>query len=172
MGTGRRGTRRCISALSLKNRLVPGCRGFVMRFTGNFYSEWANARGNHSLLVALVACAVGATAGGAVMLSLVGSPATQSGVSSISPRPIVRNAGTSEANKTVQDQPTVETPPRSAAIDMASGRDKSATQPEADPQAEVHNHESQKHGRVVSHEPHWRRPFAHAFSPLPRFSSW
>ncbi len=145
--------------------------GFVMRFTGNFYSEWANARGNHSLLVALVACAVGATAGGAVMLSLVGSPATQPGVSSISPRAIVRNAGTSEANKTAQDQSTVETPPRSTAIDTASGRDEPATT-EEDRQAEVHSHESRKHGRVVisSHEPHWRRPFAHAFSP--RFGSW
>ena len=145
-----------------------------MRFTGNFYSEWANARGNHSLLVALVACAVGATAGGAVMLSLVGSPVTHPGVSSISPRAIVRNAGTSEASKTVQDQPTVETPPRSAAIGMVSGRDEPATQTEEDGQAEVHSHESRKHGRVVipSHEPHWRRPFAHAFSPLPRFGSW
>ena len=34
--------------------------------------------------------------------------------------------------------------------------------------------ESRKYGRVAipSHEPHWRRPFAHAFSPLPRFGFW
>ena len=81
-----------------------------MRFTGNFYSEWANARGNHSLLVALVACAVGATAGGAVMVSLVGSPVTQPGVSSISPQAIVRDLSASEAKETVKDEPTTNTP--------------------------------------------------------------
>src|SRR5262245_60060503 len=81
------GTRRCMAALSPKNRLVRDCRGFAMRFTGNFYSEWDHARGessNRTLLVVLVACAVGATASGAVILSLVGSPSTQPGVPSIS----------------------------------------------------------------------------------------
>lgn len=110
-----------------------------MRFTGNFYSEWANARGNHSLLVALVACAVGATAGGAAMLSLVGSPVTQPGVSSIPPRAIVREIGASEAKKTLQDQPTAETPLR------PGGTNEVATQTDAEHhQPEVQKKESRK----------------------------
>jgi hypothetical protein len=163
-----------MAALSPKNRLVRDCRGFAMRFTGNFYSEWDHARGgscNRTLLVVLVACAVGATASGAVILSLVGSPSTQPGVPSISQRAIVRNTSASEATKTAQDHPGVEAPPRPAATAMVSGHDEPATQTEEDHQTEVHSQKSRKHSRVVtrSHEPYWRRPFAHAFSPSPRF---
>jgi len=60
---------------------VPGVGGLAMRFTGNFFSDGAHLRGgrsNHTFLVPLVACAVGATASGAVVLSLMGSPAPQS----------------------------------------------------------------------------------------------
>ena len=136
---------------------------------GNHYSEWADARGDtrRTVLVTLVACAVGATAGGAVMLSLVGSPVTQPGVSSISPRAIVREIGASEAKKTVQDQPTAETPLRPA------GTNEVATQTDAEHQPEVQKQESRKHNRAVSrsHEPYWRGRFVRALSQ-PRFSSW
>src|SRR6516162_2614638 len=81
-----------------------------MRLIGNYYSEWADARGDtrRTLLVTFVACAVGATASAAVIFSLASSPTTQSGVPSISPRAIVRNVGAPEVPKTVQDGPVVE----------------------------------------------------------------
>ena len=145
-----------------------------MRFTGNFFSESAHVHGGSSnhVLVPLVACTVGATASGAVILSLVGSSMTQPAVSSISPQAIVRNADTSEPTKTAQDQPMVETPLPPAVTSKVSGRDERVTQTEADHQAEVQSQHSQKHSRQRSREPHWRGRFAHAYWRLPRFSSW
>jgi hypothetical protein len=130
-----------------------------MRLIGNYYSEWSDTRGNtrHTLLVTLVACAVGATASAAVIFSLASSPTTQPDVPSISPivrdvRPsevqtaqggpvvkptpspqaIVRNASASDAPKTARDGP-VEPTPRPV-TSMASGRDESVTQTEAEHQ--------------------------------------
>jgi len=164
------GTHRCTPALSPENRLVRGPSGFAMRFTGNFYSEWSHARGRRSsrpILAVLVACAVGATASGAVILFLVGSPSIQPSAPSISQRAIVRNITASEATKTGEDHPAVDTPSRPAATAVVSGRDESATQTEEEP---VHSQESRKHNRTVtrSRESYWRRPF----SPSPRFGSW
>ena len=169
-----------------------------MRLIGNFYSEWTHDRGNfhHILLVTLVACAVGATASAAVILSLASASVTQPGVPSISPQAIVRNTGVSESPKTAQDGPMVETTPspggavrgagaseaaknvqdapveptpRPAATSMVSDHDELVTQTEAEHQTEVHSRQSRKHGRV--REPYWRR-FAHTYSQSPRFSSW
>src|SRR5215472_12112041 len=65
----------------------------AMRFTGNFFS-----------VVPLVACAVGATASGAVLFYPAGSPITQPDASSISPRAIVvRNAVSSEPTQTAKN---------------------------------------------------------------------
>jgi hypothetical protein len=167
------GTRRCMPALSPKNRLVPDSRGFAMRFTGNFFSEWADVRGgssHHTLLVTLVACAVGATASGAVILSLLSSPTTQPGIPSIAPRAIVRNADASDATKAAQDQPVVEKPPRPAVTSMVPDRNALLTQAETEHQAEVHSQRSRKHSQQPAREPYWRGRFAHAFSP--RFGSW
>ena len=141
-----------------------------MRFTGNFFSETRRGSSNHSLLAALVACALGATASGAVILSLAGLPTTQPRVSSISPRAIVRNAGSSEPTETTQNRPVVEKPPPTISSTV-SGRDKLVTQTEAEHQVEVHSEQSRKHSQQHSREPHWQRRFAHAFWQLPRFSS-
>ena len=145
-----------------------------MRFSGNFFSEWHLRRGssNHTLLVPLVACAVGAAASGAVILSLVGSPMTQPGVSSISPRAIVRNVGASEPTKTAQDRPIIETPLRPAVTSAVSGRDEPVVQTEAEHQTEAQSQQSRKHRRVVRRwrEPYWRRS-AHNSSPKP-FGFW
>jgi hypothetical protein len=149
-----------------------------MRSMGNYYSEWADARGNtrRTLLVTLVACAVGATASAAVIFSLASSPTTQSGVPPISPRAIVRNvgapevpktaqagpvvepspspraivrnAGASEAPKTTQDGSRAEPPPRPAANSMLSARDEPVKQTEAEHRAEVHSQQSRRHSRV------------------------
>jgi hypothetical protein len=167
-----------------------------MRLMGNYYSEWADARRDtrHTLLVTLVACAVGGTAGAAVIVSLASSP--QPGVSSISPRPIVRdvvafqapktaqdgtvvepmpsrraigqNAGASAVPKTEQDGTVVEATPRPAAISTVPSRDAPVTQTEAEHQAEAHSQQSRSHGRV--REPYWRR-FARNSSPRP-FGFW
>src|SRR5215472_12079138 len=160
---------------------------------GNYYSEWADARGDthRTLLVTLVACAVGATASAAVIFSLASSPTTQSGVPPISPRAIVRNVGAPELPKTVQGGPQVEPTPspqatvrnagafeapkavqnepveptsRPAANGMVSARDEPVTQTEAEHRAGVHSQQPRRHSRV--RYSYWRR-FAH--NP---FGSW
>jgi hypothetical protein len=168
-----------------------------MRLIGNYYSEWADVRGDtrRTLLVTLVACAVGATASAAVIFSLASSPTTQSGVPPISPRAIVRNVGAPEVPKTVQDGPVVEPTPspqatmrnagafevpkaaqnepveptsRPAAASTLSGPNEPVTQTKAEHQTEVHSQQSRRHSRA--RYPYWRR-FAHNISPRP-FGSW
>jgi hypothetical protein len=168
-----------------------------MRLIGNYYSEWADARGDtrRTLLVTFVACAVGATASAAVIFSLASSPTTQSTVPPISPRAIVRNVGAPEVPKTVHNGSLVEPTPspqatvrnadafevpkagqnepleptsRPATASMVSGRNGSVTQTEAEARAEVHSQQSRRHSRV--REPYWRR-FAHNPWPKP-FGSW
>jgi hypothetical protein len=167
-----------------------------MRLIGNYYSEWADARGDtgRTLLVTLVACAVGATASAAVIFSLASSSTTQSSVPPISPRAIVRNVGAPEVPKTVQDGPVVEPTPwpraivrngatevpkaaqnepveptsRPAAASTLSGPNEPVTQTKAEHQTEVHSQQSRRHSRV--RYPYWRR-FAHNISPRP-FGSW
>ena len=159
-----------------------------MRLIGNYYSEWADARGDtrRTLLATFVACAVGATASAAVIFSLASSSTTQSGVPPISSRAIVRNVAAPEIPKTVQGGPVVE-PTRSpqatvrnagafgavqnepveptsqpAANSMVSARDEPVTQTEAEHRTGVHS--TRRHSRV--RYPYWRR-FAH--NP---FGSW
>ena len=166
-----------------------------MRSMGNYYSEWADARGDtrRTLLATFVACAVGATASAAVIFSLASSPTTQSSVSPISPRAMVRNVGAPEVPKTVQDGPVVEPTPssqvrnagafevpkaaqndhveptsRPAAASMVSGRNEQVTQTKVEHQTEVHSQQSRRHSRV--RYPYWRR-FAHNIWPKP-FGSW
>src|SRR6516225_2616486 len=164
-----------------------------MRSMGNYYSEWADARGDtrRTLLATFVACAVGATASAAVIFSLASSSTTQSGVPPISPRAIVRNVAAPEVPKTVQDGPVVE-PTRApqatvrnagafavqnerveptsqpAANSMVSARDEPVTQTEAEHRAGVHSQQSRRHSRV--RYPYWRR-FAHNPWPKP-FGTW
>jgi hypothetical protein len=170
-----------------------------MQSIGNYYSEWAD-RGNtrHTLLVTLVACAVGAAASAAVIFSLASSPPAKPDVASISPQAIVRDVDASEALKTAQDGTAVEPPyspqavrnagaselpragrdepveptPPPAASSMVAGRDEPATQKEAEHQTAAQTQQSRKHGRVVRRwrEPYWRR-FAHNSSPRP-FGFW
>src|SRR5215469_9440233 len=120
-----------------------------MRSMGNYYSEWADSRGNtrRTLLVTLVACAVGATASAAVIFSLASSSTTQSGVPPISPRAIVRNVAASEVPKAVQNEP-VEPTSQPAANSMVSARDEPVTQTEAEHRAGVHSQQSRRHSRV------------------------
>ena len=147
-----------------------------MRSMGN-YSEWSDARGHtrRTLLVTLVACAVGATASAAVIFSLASSPTTQSSVPPISPRAIVRNVGAPEVPKTVQDEvpksaqnEPVEPTSQPAANSMVSARDEPVTQTEAEHRAGVHSQQSRRHSRV--RYPYWRR-FAHNPWPKP-FGTW
>jgi hypothetical protein len=168
-----------------------------MRLMGNYYSEWADARSDtrRTVLVTLVACAVGATASAAVIFSLASSPTTQSSAPPISPRAIVRNVGAPEVPKNVQGGPLVEQTPSpqatvrnagafevpkaaqsdpveptsgTAVASMVSGRNEQVTQTKAEHQAEVHSQQSRRHSRV--RQPYWRG-FAHNLSPKP-FGSW
>ena len=145
-----------------------------MRFTGNFFSEGARGRGassNRSLLIPLVACAVGAAASGAVILSLMGSPATEPSRSSISPRAIVRTVTTPEAAENTQDRVNVETSPQSAMTGRLSGGAQPATQTESEHQAEVTSQQSQNHSHQRTRESHWQGRLAHAFWPFRHISS-
>ena len=145
-----------------------------MRFTGNFLTEGAHARGgsvNLALLFPLVACAVVAVASGAVILSLVASPVTRPGVTVISPRAIVRSTGTSETTKIAQDQPAFETSRPPAVISMVSSHDEPVAQTEAEHQGKAQSQQSQKRSQRRMREPHWRGGFAHDFWPWPRFGS-
>jgi|SRR6516225_5852158 len=164
-----------------------------MRLIGNYYSEWAEARGDtrRTLLVTLVACAVGATASAAVIFSLASYSTTQSVVPPISPRALVRNVGAPEVPKTAQAGPVVESTrspqaavrnagafevpksaqnepveptSRPAANGMVSARDEPVTQTETEHRAGVHSRQPRRHSRV--RYPYWRR-FAH--NP---FGSW
>ncbi len=111
MATGVEASRQLVlHAAALRNGGLPCLREASMRLIGNYYSEWADARGDtrRTLLVTLVACPVGAIASAAVIFSLVGSPTTQSSAPPILPRAIVRNVGAPEVPKTVQDGPMVE----------------------------------------------------------------
>jgi hypothetical protein len=164
---------------------------------GNYYSEWADARGDtrRTLLVTLVACAVGATASAAVIFSLASSPTTQSSAPPISPRALVRNVGAPEVPKNVQGGPVVEPTAspqatvrnagatevpkaaqnepveptsRPSAASMVSGRNVSVTETEAEARAEVHSQHSRRHTRI--RQPYWRR-FAHNPWPKP-FGTW
>jgi hypothetical protein len=168
-----------------------------MPLMGNYYSEWADARDDtrRTVLVTLVACAVGATASAAVIFSLASSPTTQSSAPPISPRAIVRNVGAPEVPKNVQGGPLVEQTPSpqatvrnagafevpkaaqsdpveptsgTAVASMVSGRNEQVTQTKAEHQAEVHSQQSRRHSRV--RQPYWRG-FAHNLSPKP-FGSW
>src|SRR5262249_55561953 len=116
----------------------------------------------HAFFVPLVACALGATASGAVILSLVGPPTTQPGVSSISPRAIVRNA--SKPTKTAQDRPMAETPLPPAVTSGVPGRDELVAQTKAERQAEVHSQQSRKHSQQRSRGRYWQGRFARFFA--------
>jgi hypothetical protein len=144
-----------------------------MRFTGNFFSEWAHRGGsssNHSLLISLVACAVVAAASGAVILSLVGSPVTEPNRSSASPRAIVRAAATPEATE-IQGRANVETPPQPAMTSRLSSGAEPVTQTESQQPMEVPSQELQKHNHQRTRESHWQGRLAHAFWPFRHISS-
>jgi hypothetical protein len=142
-----------------------------------------NRDSGRTLLVSLVACAVGGTASAAVILSLVDFAMTQASVPPISPRAIVWKAS-------AQNSPMVEAPTRLAATSLVSPADKPviqnspavekatpvamvsssnepATQTKAEHPSEVH---SQQWRKRTKREHHWRRRFAHISST--RFGLW
>jgi hypothetical protein len=143
---------------------------FAMRYLFPEGSHVLGGRSSHALLVPLVACAVGATASGNVIFSLVGSPTAQQGVSSTSsPRAIVRAAGTS-LTETAKNQPAVNTSLPPAVTTKVSSRDELIPETEAERQAEMRSQQSQKHSRQSSRGSHWQGRFTHAWS-WTRFSS-
>jgi len=140
----------------------------------------------HTVLVSLVACAVGGTASAAVILGLVDFAMTQASGPPISSRAIVLKASASQDTRTIQsnpvveparanepapaaqNSPAVETPTVVAAVSPA---DEPVTQTKVKQPPEVHSHQSRKHSRVSLSEHHWRR-FAYKTSASPRFSLW
>jgi hypothetical protein len=152
-----------------------GLRIFMTRLNRNSSLEWLNQRDSprHTLLVSLVACAVGATASAAVILGLVDFATTQPGVTSISARAIVQDASAFQDTTAAQSRPMVETP-RGPAPTVASASNEPVTQKEEEHLSEMHSQQSRNHSRVVIHsrEPHWRRQFTRTFSRSQRISLW
>jgi|SRR5690349_3664542 len=148
-----------------------------MPSNGNFFSEWAPVGGkrvHNTLLVVLVACAVGAAASATVTLSLIDTPMIRPGVPLTSPRVIVRNADASQTANSTKNRPTIETATGPAAISNLSD-DQPAAKMEAKPQAqELSTPQSRKHDRSAARwrERDWGRRFTHGFSRQPRFSAW
>jgi len=137
----------------------------------------------HTVLVSLVACAVGGTASAAVILGLVDFTMTQASMPPISPRAIVWKASAqnsplvepstrlaaisvvSPADKpVVQNSPTVEAP---TPVAMVSPSNEPVTQTRAEHPSKVHSQQLRKH---TGREHHWRRRFAHTSST--RFGLW
>jgi hypothetical protein len=144
----------------------------MMRRNRNSSLEWPIQRGR-TLLVPLVACAVGAAASAAVILALVDFAMTQASVPPISARAIVRDASAFQDTTTAQNRPVAETPRRLAATDMVSALDEPVTQKEEEHPSEVHSQQLRKHAVVIhSREPHWRRRFTRTFSRPQRFTLW
>jgi hypothetical protein len=181
--------------LRITSALSAGLLEFMMQLNWDSFLERPIRRDSsrHTLLVALVACAVGGTASAAVILALVDFAMTQASVPPLSPRAIVWNASASQDTRTAQNSPVVETPIRLAATGMISSSDEPvaqnspvietptrlgatspAHQPVAQTKAEhssdVHSRQLRKHSRVATHEHYRRRRLAHTFSP--RFSIW
>jgi len=146
-----------------------------MRLNRNSSLEWSIRRDSsgRTLLVPLVACAVGATASAAVILALVDFATTQASVPPISARAIVRDASAFQGTATAQNRPVVETPRRLAATGMVSALDEPVTQKEEEHPSRVHNHQLRKYTAVThSREPYWRRRFTRTFSRSQRSSLW
>jgi hypothetical protein len=128
----------------------------------------------HTLLVPLVACAVGATASAAVILALVDFATTQPSVPPISAQAIVRDVSAFQGTTAAQNRPVVETPRGLPATGMVSALDEPATQKEEERPSERHGQQLRKHGRILVHsrERDWRRRFGHNYSRSQHFSLW
>ena len=149
--------------------VVPG----LMPLNSNFYSEWTPARresSHRALLLALVACALGAIGSAAVILSLVDFGTKPAEVPPISVRAIVRTASAPDDTKTAKNSPMGETPIRQPEIGIVSTRDETVTQTEAEHPSEEHDQQLRTHSRL--REPHWRPRFTRTFSRSPRFGFW
>jgi hypothetical protein len=146
-----------------------------MRLNGNSHSDWISGRKEssaHILLVAVVACAVGATASAGVILSLLGSVIVQPRVPSIAPRVIASNNTASGPANIAQDQAATETAIPQVAIPTMPETALPVNQTQAGRQ--VHSHRLRKLGRVAGRprETYWRHRFTNAYSQLPRVSYW
>ena len=148
--------------------------GVMRRLIPNSSLAWAIGpdSSRHTLLVPLVACAVGATASASVILALVDFATTQPSVPPISAKAIVRDASAFQSTTTAQNRPVVETPTRLAATDMVSALDEPVRQKEDEHSSEVHGQQLRKRAVVHSREPYWRRRFARTFSRTHRFGLW
>jgi hypothetical protein len=100
-----------------------------MRLNRKSYSVWAAVRREpSSILVVLVACAIGVTTIAAVILSVGEFPIMQTGVLPISPRAIVQNVtNSSQLTNSAQHSAAVESPLPSPALSMVSGREEPVT---------------------------------------------
>jgi hypothetical protein len=149
-----------------------------MRSVGNFHPVWGNLAATsslrHTLLVTVVATAVGGTASAAVVLSLVNYSLTGPGGRSISAEAPANKAEASGVGIAAQIVPTVEhmLPPLRAG--MINDGSVAAVSMEARHRGALRiERKVPKHRRVVDSRPkvHWWR-FARIFTPFPHSHSW
>jgi hypothetical protein len=142
-----------------------------MRLNGKSYSVWAAVRREpFSILVALVACAIGVAIIGAVFVSVGEFPIMQAGVPPISPRTIVQDVtASSQPTNSAQHSAMVESPLPSPAPSMVSGREEPVTHSQAKQQrAEVRQ---QRHRQQPGRELHRQARFSNPSWRVTRFNS-
>jgi hypothetical protein len=148
-----------------------------MRSTGNIYPEWSHMGREqsfrHSLLIVVVATAVGAIASAAVILALIDEPVTKSDALPISARAIISNVGASGGMPADQDRAMVPTNVQLTPTATVPASDVAAIHIEAANRPNVHSgHKSWKENRTGSRRvAYWRR-FARAYSPFSRVQPW
>lgn len=145
-----------------------------MRSVGNFHPEWghlyAPSSFSHSLLVATVAIAVGATASAAVVLSLGNNSLKEANVPSISARaPSVVLA--LEPDSATPDRPAAMDSPAPAWAETKADRGTGAAATERGPRVAVHierEARDREHRGLSRRKARWW-PLARLFAPSPRF---
>jgi hypothetical protein len=163
-----------------------------MQLHRDCYSEWL-FRGDssrHTVLVSLMACAVGGTASAAVILSLLNFSIAPLGVPPVPPVAITDNASAPQDTRIVakalllerpmrpaatsvvypsdqsvaQNSPVIEPPP----VALVSSSDEPVTRAKAEHPSAGHSQRLSKHRRVH----YWRQRFTHTAVPSRRFSFW
>ena len=151
----------------------------VMQSVGNFRPEWGYVATplslRHTLAVALVATAVGATAGATVVLSLVDCSPTELVIPSFSERALANKAEASEPTTAAKDQLTMEEIPPPALLGTVDHNAIAVAPGEAGHHAAAVQIEQKAgdRGRVVPsrRKAHSRR-FVYSFAPFAHFQSW
>ena len=158
--------------------MAEGLSAIVMQLVGNFHPGWGHVPApsslRHTLAVALVATAVGATAGATVVLSLVDYSPTEPEIPSFSERALASKAKASEPTTAAKGQLTMEEIPPPTFAGTVNHNAIAVSPGEAGHHAAALQVEQRAgdRGRVVpSRRKAHSRCFVYSFAPFPHFQS-